>query len=112
MFNRKKLIIEHVPNIDECDTTITYQTPKIYVIDKRKCYSSNYIPHKTPTFRCYEKWKYSYSRYINDLYVIFCNIIHEKFEENIDWECPKVKEMFNKFIYKCSSKYISKYLEC
>jgi hypothetical protein len=76
---------------------------------KQECMSlRNYIPHKNPINLNYNLWKQTYYIYLNDLFNILKNIINERYNNNIVWSDNNIFEKFCIFIFKHSSKYITK----
>lgn len=74
---------------------------------RRKCERRNYIPHPTPLRPNYAKWRNTYYEQLIDIHAIVSEIISDKY--------PRIKnihkETLFKLLYKCSSKYITPWIE-
>jgi hypothetical protein len=71
----------------------------------------NYIPHKKPRYSNYNTWKECYYNDLLQLYNILEDLINSRYDNNIKWNNENNFEEFCKFIYECSSKYISSWLK-
>lgn len=81
--------------------------PTTIIPVRRRCERSNYIPHPTPLRPNYAKWRNTYYEQLIDIHAIVSEIISEK--------SPRIKnihkETLFKLLYKCSSKYITPWIE-
>jgi hypothetical protein len=67
----------------------------------------NYIPHKRPRYSNYNIWKQCYYEHLLQLYNIFISSVNSRYDNDVKWNDENNFEEFCKFIYKCSSKYIT-----
>ena len=77
---------------------------------KKKCVIKNYIPHSTPLNPNFYKWYNKYENHLIDLYVIFIDIIKNRYpDSNLDVDDEEYFNLFINHIFDSSSKFILKY---
>lgn len=79
---------------------------------RRECERSNYIPHTTPVHIDPKAWCYAYADPLQEIYRITRLIIMSRYPNTkIDWDDPVYATTLSKMIYRCSSKYISPFID-
>jgi hypothetical protein len=75
---------------------------------KKKCTIPNYIPHKTPLFPNYGKWRNEYLLHLFALYNLFKSSFENEFEDEISQKFHSEFgfNQFCVFVFKNSSKHI------
>jgi hypothetical protein len=71
----------------------------------------NYVPRNRKSNVSYDAWKYVYGRFVANLYFKLRKIVDYRYDNNVQWNDEKNFELFCRFIYNNSSKYISPYID-
>ena len=77
--------------------------PKNSMEIKLTCVRDNYIPYKTPKYPNYSLWVNTYEKDLLNIYSIYTSTFTNFYNDHdVDFNF----DLFCKFVYNCSSKYI------
>ena len=90
-------------NINQTDNLEALKSENIYNKSNiKKKFNTDYVPFKTPRVTKYDKWCERYNMYLMDMYEIMIVKLRSDFSNEINYDF----DVFCKFIFKNSSKYI------